>query len=275
MASSDSDLFEGLFEKGYKIISFPGCITDQKKYMEWHSGKSKAKHHSACEGFGVTLRLFDPTTDILIELDAFMKGEAFNRAVARKFGIDYDGLEIDGGIQKYLDGYEISPHPDIRRKAATFMVNINPNAKSETSDHHPHYLKFTPEREYVQSYWEGNSDIERCWVPWDWTETVKQQTRNNSIVLFSPADDTMHGVKADYDHLLTQRTQLYGNLWYSNPPKRKKVEWEEIDIVNGPVSAQVPLSQKLRRAIPSELKTAIKRVTGKKQAGTIGQRNKQ
>ena len=47
-----------------------------------------------------------------------------------KFGIEYQNCNIDGGIQKYLDGYELSPHPDIRLKAATFMVNINPDQKA-------------------------------------------------------------------------------------------------------------------------------------------------
>jgi hypothetical protein len=228
-AKSDRGLFDALFDKGYKIIPFPGCITDQKKYADWRAGKKKVEHHSACEGFGVAFRLFTPTSSILRELDEFLNGEAFNRCLAEKFSVPYEDCRVDVGIQKYLDGYEISPHPDIRRKATTFMVNINPRVASERANHHTHYLRFKPERRYVQTFWEGNPSIDRCWVPWDWTETVYQQTKNNSIVLFSPSNDTMHGVKADYNHLLTQRTQLYGNLWFKEFETEGQLEWEDFD----------------------------------------------
>ena len=40
-------------------------------------------------------------------------------------------------------------------------------------------------------------------------ETVKKQCRNNSIVIFAPNDDTLHAVKADYNHLKYQRTALW------------------------------------------------------------------
>ena len=72
-------------------------------------------------------------------------------------------LKYDGGIQKYLDGYEISPHPDIRRKAATFMVNVNPSRTiRKKMNHHTHYMKLTETRKYVQTLWEGNPNIERA-----------------------------------------------------------------------------------------------------------------
>ena len=37
----------------------------------------------------------------------------------------------------------------------------------------------------------------------------------------------MHGVKADYKHLSTQRTQLYGNLWYSKEEVVYAPRWEQ------------------------------------------------
>ena len=131
------------------------------------------------------------------------------------------------GIQKYLDGYEISPHPDIRKKAATYMVNINPSNESESFNHHTHYLKLKPKYNYVKEFWKGNKDAERLWVPWDWCTTEFLQSKNNSIVIFSPSDETMHGVKADYEHLSTQRTQLYGNLWYLNKETVYAPKWEQ------------------------------------------------
>ena len=67
-------------------------------------------------------------------------------------------------------------------------------------------------------------------MPWFCAETIKQQKKKNSIVVFSPSDDTLHGVKTNYDHLSTQRTQLYGNLWYKNSSTKHHLEWE--DLVN-------------------------------------------
>jgi hypothetical protein len=230
IATNDRELIDGLYEKGYKVISFPGCITDIEEYINWHNGNKVSDFHSACEGFGMTLRLYEKKTPILRAIDKFLSSEHFSKVIAAKFEIDFADCTYDGGIQKYLDGYEISPHPDIRRKAATFMVNINPSEIAEFANHHTHFLKFKPEREYVKTYWEGNPKLDRAWVPWRWADTVYQQKKNNSIVLFSPSNDTVHGVKADYDHLETQRTQLYGNLWYKNSVTEGRLEWEELDL---------------------------------------------
>ena len=110
------------------------------------------------------------------------------------------------------------------------MVNINPNYSKQ--DYNTHYLRFKEEFKYVQSFWEGNPDIDRCWVPWSWCESIKTQSVNNSIVVFSPSNDTIHAVKANYDHLNSQRTQLYGNIWYNENSPTVKPEWEEFDIIN-------------------------------------------
>ena len=91
--------------------------------------------------------------------------------------------------------------------------------ESEKLDHHTHYMKFKKAYSYIEEFWEGNPDVDRAWVPWDWATTVKQQFKNNSIVLFSPSNSTLHSVKANYDHLITQRTQLYGNLWFKTNKK--------------------------------------------------------
>jgi hypothetical protein len=230
-AINDEDLFEKLFDAGYKIINFPGCIIDRKKYIEWHKDRSlRAPHHSACEGFGVTLRLETPRSALMAELKDFLSGDAFNAALASKFGVVFADTTVDHGVQKYLDGYEISPHPDIRKKALTYMVNINPHPLAEALIHHTHYMQFRAEHAYVQSFWATHEDVERCWVPWDWCETHSVQTKNNSMVIFAPSDNTLHAVKAAYDHLGGQRTQLYGNLWYKAEANLAKLEWEDLDL---------------------------------------------
>lgn len=178
----------------------------------------------------MTFRLKGHEHALLSELTSFFASQEFVNALADKFEVDAAVTSTDGGIQKYLDGYEISPHPDVRRKAMTYMVNINPSEESAQLDIHTHYMKFKDKRRYVQEYWTHNIEAERCWVPWDWCETTKLQTANNSIVIFSPGNETIHAVKASYDHLATQRTQIYGNLWYNENPCKTKPSWTDLDI---------------------------------------------
>jgi hypothetical protein len=159
------------------------------------------------------LRRVTPGT-ILEDANALFQSDRFWTAAAAKFGLQASDLRRDYGLQKYLDGYEISPHTDIRDKALTFLVNANPAADSENISYHTHYMSFRPEREYVGAFWSRDLTANRSWVPWDWCETQKMQTRNSSMVMFSPGDDSLHAVKASYNHLRTQRTQFYGNLWY-------------------------------------------------------------
>ncbi|MGD0731415.1 MAG: hypothetical protein ABR956_09120, partial [Terracidiphilus sp.] len=179
----------------------------------------------------------------------------------------------DAGIQKYLDGYEISPHPDIRAKALTYMININPGTNSENREHHTNYLKFRDEFKYVQSYWEGHPNQDRCWVPWEWCDVVKVQRENNSMVIFSPDNTTLHAVKARYDHLSSQRTQLYGNLWYNWFRKREfdyTPKWEEFQIHVGNFEAgKTKMVDRLKAAIPQSAKKLIK---GKKDDNVIDNR---
>ena len=248
-AGNDDELFDRLFDANYRAVEFPGCTASKDEYLKWRKGGKGARYHTACEGFGMTLRLTDPQSPILNELDKFLASDPFNAAMAERFGVDLADCVVDGGIQKYLDGYEISPHPDIRRKAATFMININPGTGSEQRNHHTHYMKFRPDREYIRHFWEGNEGFDRCWVPWDWCETAYQQTSNNSLVMFSPANDTLHAVKAHYNHLTSQRTQLYGNLWYRNTPKLRGARWEKIDLTQ---THALPLRDRVKALLPQE-----------------------
>jgi hypothetical protein len=148
-ASNDEDLFYNLLNSGYRIIPFPGSSASKQEYIEWHSNRVEGdRYHSTCEGFGLTLRLIHPVSPFLQELNTFLLGDEFNRTLSVKFGIELEECKVDCGIQKYLDGYEISPHPDVRYKALTFMVNINPNPESHNVSHHTHYMRFSNERQY-------------------------------------------------------------------------------------------------------------------------------
>ena len=273
IAENDEELIQKLIDKGFDPINFPGCITNIRKYLDWHENKKQVHVNSTVEGFGMVLRLYRIESDILKELNEFLISDDFNKAISKKFKINFDQCTVDGGIQKYLDGYEISPHPDIRKKAATYMVNINPNSKSESMNHHTHYLKFKDSHNYVKEFWSGNKKIERAWVPWHWTESVKQQNVNNTIVIFSPSDDTLHAVKADYNHLITQRTQLYGNLWYKTDPSQSNLEWSDLDLLKRlKPSRKQGLKQSISGLLSESLKEKIRYVI-KKDSSKVGKRN--
>jgi len=225
------ELIDTLFARGYKVEDFPGSTRNYAKYLE-HQARGRAlpsRNTTASEG--LTLRLYE-FCPVLRELNNFITSRPFNAAIASRFDINLEQCRIDAGIQKYLDGYEISPHPDVRLKAATFMVNINPHTNSETQRHHTTYLRLKPEYRYVQEFWENHLDAERQWIPWDWCESVFTQNLNNSIVIFAPGNDTLHAVKAHYNHLLGQRTQLYGNLWYIESKTRYAPSWEQLSDKN-------------------------------------------
>ena len=231
--SSDlNDLFKNLDENEFKEIVFPGCTVSRKHYASWIKNKNnKINSKDPVEGYGMVFRMFEYKSDILKEIKKIFESQIFKKTLAEKFDIDSKDLIFDWGIQKYLDGYEISPHPDIRKKALTFMININNEENSEKLNYHTKYLKLKDKYNYIQDIWNENKDIDRCWVPWNWAEEVKNQPKNNSIVIFSPSNDTWHAVKANYNHLKSQRTQIYGNLWYKDT-NTIKTNWKSYDVVS-------------------------------------------
>ncbi len=214
---SDEQLIAELHARDFREIPFPGTTTDIPTYLRWHKDRQNQENvnQKTCEGFGVTFRLQQTAAgSFLREVGDFFASAGFWAAAAKKHGIKVEDTRSDFGLQKYLDGYEISPHPDIRKKALTFMININPAPDSENLDYHTRYLTFKPERSQMLQSWITHQDVDRGWVPWDWCDIHKQQSKNNSLVMFSPSNYSLHAVKASYDHLTTQRTQYYGNLWF-------------------------------------------------------------
>jgi hypothetical protein len=77
-------------------------------------------------------------------------------------------------------------------------------------------LRFKPEKQFIAEFWKNDNTFDPDWVPWEWCETMKLLNKNNSLVMFAPSHDTLHAVKLRYDHLPFQRTQIYGNLWYTD-----------------------------------------------------------
>jgi hypothetical protein len=228
VGENDEDLIQTIKNEGYEKVSFPGTFDTVDDYISYRKGELENHKYDTNETAGIVFRLAQYDDPLLNDLFEIFNSIEFLGRVCSKFDISTSEFEfsnkkserekygLDTGLQKYLDGYEISPHPDTRKKALTWMLNLNPGQDSEQRNYHTHYLKFKDEKKYIKEYWKHNTSQDRCWVPWDWCETIKQQTKNNSIVIFSPCDDGLHAIKADYEHYETQRTQLYGNLWYEN-----------------------------------------------------------
>ena len=216
----------------YSPVSFPGCTQDVDSYISWYKERNddyKTANKDLLEGVGIAFRLQSYSDTILQELVDFFNSDAWHDCIKNKFGKTRE-TRVETAIQKYVSGYEISPHPDIRRKCATYMININ-HPRAENLELHTHFMEFVEDKKHLYDYWENNLDVDRCWVPWSWADTKFKHTKNNSITMFAPNSRTMHAVKLDYDHLQFQRTQFYGNLWYTNSEKLPKATWRDLTTV--------------------------------------------
>ncbi len=267
VCGDDRSLLSALLDNGYRILDFPGCFNKPEDYIAWHRTGHDAASRDVIEGeFGLVLRLVKPLTPTISRLKAFLESELFVASLAAKFSIAPKDCVYDCGIQKYLDGYQISPHPDIRRKALTYMININPFPASEQLSHHTQYLRFKSEFAYISAYWSGNPAVERAHLPWFVAEPVWTHTHNNSAVIFAPSNESLHAVRASYDHLSGQRTQLYGNLWYRKPTVLPTANWSQLAI-----SARLPPEHGLagfRHKVSGLLPPAVKSLLRSKRSSS-------
>ncbi|MDC1066125.1 hypothetical protein OAQ86_06880 [Candidatus Pseudothioglobus singularis] len=219
--SDTRKMLECFLDDGFEIATFPGCIKSVDDYVEFIDGGMKKVKNRLIEGYGKGVILSygmaigikehkHKSTENLVN---FVKSSKFKSCLESKFKISRRNY-IDTNIQKYFSGYEISPHPDARRKALTYMLNINTDVASEKIQMHTKLMTFKDRYKYIYDLWKYNDDIDRCWVPWEWCNYHSHTFKNNSIIIFAPSYNTLHSIKLDYDHLSFQRTQLYGNLWY-------------------------------------------------------------
>jgi len=230
--NSTEELIEDIQSKKYKPVPFPGCTTSVNEYLDWYNNSTTTGFHNddLLEGFGMSMRLRSYANEKIQELMNFLNSDTFHNVIKEKFGKTKKTI-VETAIQKYLSGYEISPHPDIRTKCLTYMININTDtALSEKLDLHTHFMSFKDSKSNIYDYWKDNTAVDRCWVPWDWCETNFQHVKNNSITMFAPDNNTLHAVKLKYDHKVIQRTQIYGNLWYDTK-KGKSSSWKDLEQV--------------------------------------------
>lgn len=206
-------LINTLYNKDYRVQNFPGCTTDLQEYLHHYNNDSfpHGRKGTPIESYGVTFRLAKIKNKFIQELTDYLNDEEFKSTLEEKFQIEKE-TRIITAIQKNLSHYEISPHPDVREKQLTYLLNINKDSSVDQESIHTNLLSFKPEWEFIKDYWKNNHEKNTTWVPWEWCETKVITNKNNSIVLFKPSVDTLHAVKMIYDHTRFQRTQFYGNL---------------------------------------------------------------
>lgn len=222
-------LIEHLLSIGYEIQKFPGCTESIDEYLKYLKAGDWPVDTQRLEAFGLAFRLKTINDTKLKELVNFLNSTPFQQALIDKFEISRPNV-IETAIQKYLTGYEISPHPDVRGKCLTYLINTNTTDLAEQDNTiHTHLLEFKSEKVFVKDFWKNNHNYNTDWVPWDWCNSRKIISKNNTLVMFNPSYDTLHAIKLKYDHCRFQRTQLYGNLWYTDAIKIKKLKWYEIE----------------------------------------------
>lgn len=225
-AKDDASLVESLVDRGYKDQSFPGAVPVQT-YLDARTKNGICKATDGmCTSLGAVFRLLHYRNPTMVRLMAYLNGTHWESCCRKKFGITADA-KLFSAVQKYLDGYEISPHPDVRSKALTYLVNTNVHPDAERDDLNTHLCKCVPERDMTH-VWAAREDCERSWIPWDWTETVRTTHENNALVMFAPGNDTLHAVKLNYDHLQWQHTNVYGNMFFIGGPSRHKLTSMEL-----------------------------------------------
>lgn len=238
--NSNVELKNKLKENNYVSISFPGCTTDEEEYFKslesgnWENISSKNNHYDnlgeEIEGYGVTYQLQRITNPEVAEIVNFFRSKEFRKIVQEKFNINRPTRALSA-IQKNLTKYEISPHPDIRNKAMTFLININhkQSCSIPPKNFNTQIMKFKDDYSHVYNFWNHNEEFDRGWVPWSWCETQKVCEHNNSIIMFAPSNKTLHSVKLDYDHLPFQRTQIYGNLMFAHRRAHKMISYKALN----------------------------------------------
>ena len=212
---STTELMKTLESKHYRVQKFPGCSTDIKDYLlrleknNW----PKDRKGTPIETFGITYRLQKYENKNIKKIVDYFASTELENALRDKFDITEKTYAISA-IQKNLTGYEISPHPDTRRKAMTYLYNINKDSSIQHYDIHTHLLKFKNKYNKIYDIWHEKKAYDRCWVPWEWCDSIKQIRKNNTIVIFPTTNKSLHAVRMDYPHEIFQRTQIYGNLMF-------------------------------------------------------------
>jgi len=226
------ELVNHIVNSGYDLRTFPGASYSIETYIEsletgdWDIDKRKMS------ALGLVFKLNKFKNPLMAELFDYLNSKQFHDCLKEKFSVSRK-TKISTSLQKYLDKFELSPHPDTVNKCLTYLVNINTIENIEGVEMFTHLLDFKPERKYIGEYWKHNTQYDRDWLPWDWCDIKKTVNKNNSLVMFAPTYKSLHAVKCNFNHLKFQRNLIYGNLMYDDVDREKDfliVPYTEFDI---------------------------------------------
>lgn len=229
-ARNTRELINYLFHSHYILAETSAHSFNMEKYVKDYEEGFPERGPTAVGFHGIAFKLLKrrlEKNNLLKSLVRFMNSSVFHYCLRNKFSIK-ESTDIKSSVQKHLSGYEVSPHPGSRTKALIYSLNVNPSSELEKMKVHTRLLSLKPEYEYVKRFWDKNPDYDTTFLPWSWCSTKKIINENNSLIIFSPSNETTHAEKLKYNHLLFQRTQIKGELLYKDSKKYLPTEYINI-----------------------------------------------
>lgn len=185
-------------------------------------------------GIGLVYALKEEYLKNNIKLNTFLDSNDFKQILMEKLNIpkNIDGWNVYQ-INKDLNGYEISPHPDITGKVITYQLNLTNTNILDDYDLSTKFHTIKPECEkYIK---ELTIKKDRPWGKWEWFDKGKKiPYKQNTFMAFAPSDISYHSVKLEnYPQEKYQRTMLRGFIVDSRLlTKSPKNYWTPGNLVN-------------------------------------------
>lgn len=182
----------------YEKTYYPGAINKKINLLKRPSGKGLV--------YSLKRNILQNNSSLIYFLDSDkLKEVLFNK---------FNKKNIDGWnvyqINKDLNGYEISPHPDVTGKVITYQINLTNTNYLNNYNLSTKLHKIKPE--YKNKIEELKKKETRPWGKWEWfDEGIHIPYIKNTFFAFAPSDNTYHSVKLEnYPQDNFQRTMLRG-----------------------------------------------------------------
>lgn len=227
--SNRDELRIELDRHGWQPISYPGAI----------EGATGDDLLSRPTGSGLVYKLTnkqaDGPTGIRTLLHKFLVGKDSQVAdtLLSKFGKEPGSGWNVYEYNKDLNGYEISPHPDVSGKLITYQVNLAEDDRLAEYNLATRLLSIKPEHQADID--RLAAERERPWGLWKWfNEVATVPFVGNTFFAFAPADNTYHAVKLEeYPETEQQRTMIRGFVISKRLLRRApRSNWHPGNIVN-------------------------------------------
>ena len=211
-----------VIDKKYKLVQYPGAKSTTEELTKRPTG------------VGLVYALKEEYSKNNIKLNTILDSDEFKQALFEKFKIptNIDGWNVYQ-INKDLNGYEISPHPDITGKVITYQLNLS---NTNILDNYDLGTKFhTIKPEFLKNIKKLSTKQPRPWGKWDWFDKGKSiPYKQNTFMAFAPSDISYHSVKLEnYPQEKYQRTMLRGFIADSRLlNKNPKSHWTSGNLVN-------------------------------------------